>query len=145
MFSIDRRQSSLGGSDVSMETDSAQNSGGFNDTPDNTKIVLNCEDVDQDFDSDSEDDDGVNPLNFKTDNQVHLGSPAMSADQCETFRTVDYLFLFDPFMKLQGRIGDPPDERMLSSDDYQEMKLINRMLLTNLIIDTEDCTIGSAI
>lgn len=72
-------------------------------------------------------------------------SPAVSAEKCTTFRTVDYLFLFDPYMNLSQRMGNEPDEHKLTSDDYQEMKIINRMLVTGLVSDTDEVSVSVAV
>ena len=67
-----------------------------------------------------------------------------SAVKCETFRQLDYLWLFDPYMNFR----DIPDfkltEASLTISNYEEMKLLNRVLLTMFLTDLNSMSINDA-
>jgi hypothetical protein len=66
-------------------------------------------------------------------------------EQSEIFNQLNYLFLFDPFMKISEREDfDPanPDLTVLSKEDYEHMRALNRLLLTDYLhsIDEDGLT-----
>ena len=66
-----------------------------------------------------------------------MQSPDASVLTCEAFRQVDYLWLFDPYMQFHERPDFVVDEGSLSIDDYTEMKLLNRMLMTTFLSELQ--------
>jgi hypothetical protein len=46
------------------------------------------------------------------------------------FRQLDYLWLFDPYMDFRKREDFKLDDSMLSINDYERMRKLNRALLT---------------
>lgn len=49
---------------------------------------------------------------------------------CDTFRQLDYLWLFDPYMNFREIPDFKLQEASLTKANYDEMKLLNRILLT---------------
>jgi hypothetical protein len=50
-----------------------------------------------------------------------------------SFRQVDYLWLFDPEMKFSIRQGFKLEETSVNTEDYKQMRKINRRKLANFL------------
>lgn len=88
-------------------------------------LRIDNEDSDSDMESSGEEADMV-LLPVKDDKAMNL------------FRQLDYLWLFNPYMQFNERPNFKLDEGSLTAGDYDEMKLLNRMLLTAFLGDVED-------
>lgn len=62
----------------------------------------------------------------------------------ETFRQVDYLWLFNPYLHFSKRNTMALEESALTLRDYQDMREINRVLLTQFLIDIAETNIQEA-
>lgn len=51
------------------------------------------------------------------------------------FRQLDYLWLFDPYLNFKQRANFKLDDAMLTLDDYEKMRCLNRTLLTVFLQD----------
>jgi len=51
-------------------------------------------------------------------------------DDTTTFRQIDYMWLFNPFLKFSQRQNIVLDESSLTVKDYNDMRELNRVLLT---------------
>ncbi len=52
-------------------------------------------------------------------------------DQVLAFRQIDYLWLFDPYLNFKAR--NISDENQLTIEDYQRMKIVNRLMLSQFL------------
>ena len=76
---------------------------------------------------------GDDSMNSSEENDViddrQLGAQINVAD-LTVFRQVDYLWIFDPFVNFKQRQNFVLDDSSLTLDDYNQMRQINRTLLT---------------
>lgn len=76
---------------------------------------------------------GDDSMNSSEENDViddrQIGAQINVAD-LTVFRQVDYLWIFDPFVNFKQRKNFVLDDSSLSLDDYNQMRQINRSLLT---------------
>lgn len=61
-----------------------------------------------------------------------------------TFRQLDYLWLFDPFLQFNKRSDFRHDDSFLSISDYEQMRSLNRTLLTLFLIELPEMSLQAA-
>ena len=64
------------------------------------------------------------------DNVLEISNLSESLRDESTFRQIDYMWLFNPFLKFSQRKNMVLDESSLTVKDYQDMRELNRVLLT---------------
>ena len=64
------------------------------------------------------------------DNVLEISNLSESLRDDSTFRQIDYMWLFNPFLKFSQRKNMVLDESSLTVKDYQDMRELNRVLLT---------------
>lgn len=64
------------------------------------------------------------------DNVLEISNLSESLRDDTTFRQIDYMWLFNPFLKFSQRKNMVLDESSLTVKDYQDMRELNRVLLT---------------
>ena len=64
------------------------------------------------------------------DNVLEISNLSESLRDDTTFRQIDYIWLFNPFLKFSQRKNMVLDESSLTVKDYQDMRELNRVLLT---------------
>ncbi len=62
----------------------------------------------------------------------------------EAFRQIDYLWLFNPYLNFSKRQSMALDESALTIKDYSDMREINRVVLTQFLIDFAETNIQDA-
>lgn len=60
------------------------------------------------------------------------------------FRQLDFLWLFNPYINFSERQGFRLEESVLSLQDYQQMRNLNRALLTGFLKETQDTSVAEA-
>ena len=75
-----------------------------------------------------ETDSDLSPENV--DNVLEISNLSESLRDDTTFKQIDYMWLFNPFLKFSQRKNMVLDESSLTVKDYQDMRELNRVLLT---------------
>jgi hypothetical protein len=73
-----------------------------------------------------------------------VDDPSDSEAYSETFRQIDYLWIFDPYMNFRDMPDFKLSDASLKVSQYDEMKILNRILLTMFLSDLNCMSIKDA-
>lgn len=68
-----------------------------------------------------------------------------SSTQSLEFRQLDFLWLFNPYLNFSQRQNFKLSESELTLQDYQEMRRLNRALLTGFLKECQDTSVAEAV